>query len=137
MGGERHVLWKRPEVVALREHACRDQRWREQGLSAPGLTKRLKGAIEVAEQSQRHSVESGLPEPEKVDSRQFVVAHAVELCRIEIAEYDLPFETSQACLYAFGERFDLRSQRIRVFGRHVAFQGVAGTGECWISQIHR
>ena len=42
MGRERDVLRKRSEVVALRQHARRDQRWRQQGLSLPRRGRALR-----------------------------------------------------------------------------------------------
>ena len=79
MRRERDVLRKRAEVVALRQHARRNQRWRQQGLGLPRLPERLERSIEVPEQPERDSVESRLAQSKKVHPGKLVRLGTVEL----------------------------------------------------------
>ena len=72
MRRERDVLRKRAEVVALRQHARRNQRRRQQGLGAPRLAECFERTIEVPEQPERHPVERRLAQSEEVHAWKLV-----------------------------------------------------------------
>ena len=137
MGRERDVLRKRAEVVALCQHARRNQRRRQQGLGLPRLAERFERAIEIAEQPQRDAVERRLAQSEKVHAGKLVRLRRVELRGVEIAEDDLPLEAPKARLHALRERLNLRRQRVDLFGRKIAFERVAGTGKRRVPKIDR
>src|SRR5689334_22733555 len=83
-------LRKRPEIVASRQHAVRDERWCHERRGLPRGSELLEHTIEIPEEAQGNTVHRDLSGAQKLDAVRLDAAGKRRLISGVASEHNLP-----------------------------------------------